>query len=157
MARARDRSRWVMPGRGRLEAAALWVLALVWAAFWFWAFSLAYSDSFFDYNRNSRVPVFVAALLGAVLIFASAARQWRSRRSPVAASVRHALGVVLSVSPLLATSALLHHAPPPWRPSADDAMGTGIDFLLLVGAGLASLVVLAGGLALRGWWSRRSR
>jgi hypothetical protein len=117
--------------------------------FWFWAFSLAYSDSFFAYNRHSRLPVLAAGLLGAGTIFVSAVAQWRARRSAAAACLRHVGAVVFSLCPLLAMSALLSRAAPPWRPSADDAMGTGIDLLLLVGAGVATLVVLAVGLALR--------
>jgi len=123
--------------------------------FWFWAFSLAYSSSFFSYNRHSRLPVFAAALVGAAGIFASAVVQWRAPRSVVGACLRHAVGVAASLFPLAAVSALLHRADGPWRPSADDAMGTGIDFLLLTGVGMASLAFLASGLALRRLWRRR--
>jgi len=144
-------------GGSSFETAALLALAVVWTVLWFWTFSLAYSRSFFAYDRHSRIPVFVAALMGALGIFASAAWQWRSRRSPWAACLRHVGSVVLSLCPLVATSALLHRAPPPWRPSADDAMGIGIDFLLLVGAGIGTLVALGGALALRSLWGRGAR
>jgi len=135
---------------------ALWAAGALWLTFWFWAFSFAYSNSFFVYNPHSRLPVFGAALLGAGGIFVSAVVQWRARKSIVAACLGHAVGVVASLCPLLAVSALLRRAAGPWRPSADDAMGTGMDFLLLAGVGLASLAVLASGLALRGVWRRRA-
>lgn len=133
---------------------AVWATGAVWLTFWFWAFSLAYSDSFFAYNRHSRLPVLAAALLGAGGIFASAVVQWRARRSVVVACLRHAVGVAASLCPLLVVSALLRRAEGRWRPSADDAMGTGIDFLLLTMVGIASVVVLAAGLA---WRSLRRR
>jgi len=135
---------------------AVWVAGALWLSFWFWAFSLAYSDSFFEYDRHSRLPVLAAALVGAAGIFASTVVQWRSRRSIVARCVRHAFGVAASLCPLLAVSALLRRADPPWRPSADDAMGTGIDFLLLAGAGIASVAVLGAGLGLQNVWRRRA-
>jgi hypothetical protein len=146
-----------MRGDGRTAYVAVWATGALWLTVWFWVFSLAYSDSFFAYDHHSRLPVFAAALLGAGGIFASAAAQWRGRRSIVAACLRHAVGVAVSLCPLLAVSALLSRADPPWRPSADDAMGTGIDFLLLTSVGVASLAVLAAGLALRNLWRRRAR
>jgi len=135
---------------------AVWVAGALWLSFWFWAFSLAYNDSFFEYNRRSRLPVLAAALVGAAGIFASAVVQWRSRRPIVSGCLRHVFGAAVSLCPLLAVSALLRRADPPWRPSADDAMGTGIDFLLLVGAGIASLAVLGAGLGLQNVWRRRA-
>lgn len=144
-----------MGGETRRARLALWGAGALWMTFWFWAFSLAYSSSFFAYNRHSRLPVFAAALVGAAGIFASAVVQWRAPRSVVRACLRHAVGVAASLFPLVAVSALLHRADGPWRPSADDAMGTGIDFLLLTGVGMASLAFLASGLALRKLWRRR--
>jgi hypothetical protein len=95
-------------------------------------------------------------MLGAGGIFASAVVQWRAPKSIVVACLRHAVGVAASLCPLVAVSALLRRAQEPWRPSADDAMGTGIDFLLLTGVGIASLAALAGGLTLRNLWRRRA-
>jgi hypothetical protein len=135
---------------------AAWVAGAAWLSFWFWAFSLAYSDSFFEYNRHSRLPLFAAALAGAAGVFASAVVQWRSRRSIVSGCLRQAFGAAVSLCPLLAVSALLHRADPPWRPSADDAMGAGIDFLLLVGAGITSVAVLGVGLTLQNLRRRRA-
>jgi hypothetical protein len=120
----------------------------VWLAFWFWAFSFAYSDGFFRYERCSRLPVFAAALLGAVVIPGSARRAWR-RRTLWAALVAHLAGVVCGLAPLALVSALSSRLPGPCRLSADDAMGAGIDFMLLVGVSLLSTVALVGAWALR--------
>jgi F0F1-type ATP synthase membrane subunit c/vacuolar-type H+-ATPase subunit K len=144
-----------MGNSGRVARLAVWAAGAMWMAFWFWAFSFAYSDSFFAYDRHSRLPVFAAALLGAGGILGSAVAQWRAVRSVVGACLRHAVGVAASLCPLVAVSALQRQAGPPWRPSADDAMGVGIDFLLLMGAGIASLAVLASGLTVRKLWLRR--
>jgi hypothetical protein len=138
-----------MSRKTRTEYVAVWALGAAWMAFCFWAFGWAYSHSFFAYNRHSRLPVFAAALVGAGGIFVSAAAQWRAQRHILATCLRHAVGVALALCPLVAVSGLLHRAPHPWRPSADDAMGTGIDFLLLVGAGIASLLLLAGAVTMR--------
>ena len=126
------------------------IAGVTWIACWFWAFSFAYSDSFFLYNRHSRLPAFFAAWLGSGLIFASACFQWTSRRPILAACLWHSVGVVASVCPLLIVSAVLARAPVPWRLSGDDALGVGIDFMVLCALGVASVVLLAVGLALRG-------
>jgi len=44
---------------------------------WFWAFSFADSDSFFEYDRCARGSVLAAALFGALAIPSSAWLAWR--------------------------------------------------------------------------------
>jgi hypothetical protein len=51
--------------------------------------------------------------------------------------------------PLAAIAALLARAPRPWHLSGDDAMGVGIDFLLLLAAVFASSAFLAMAFLLR--------
>jgi hypothetical protein len=143
-----------MSAEGQWARLVTWGAGAAWMTFWFWAFSLASSSSFFAYDQHSRLPIFVAALLGAGGIFLSAVAQWRARRSVPVACLRHIGAVALALSVPVGISALLSRAAPPWRPSADDAMGTGFDLLLLAGAGMASLVLLAIGLALRTLWRR---
>jgi hypothetical protein len=122
---------------------------VAWLTFWLWAFSLAFSDSFFVYNRHSRLPTFTAAWLGSAGILASACSQWTSRRPILAASLWHLVGAIASMCPLVLVSALLSRAPEPWHLSGDDAMGVGIDFLILCALGALSVVLLPVGLALR--------
>lgn len=122
------------------------VATLAWTTFWFWAFSFAYSDSFFVYNRHSRIPTFVAALLIAVLIPWSAALQgWRFARSGrrgMLAILAHLGTCLVLLACLPAVSGVLRRSGPPWRASADDAMGVGIDFLMLLGLAVVSVIVL---------------
>jgi len=129
-----------------------WTALVAWAVFWFWAFSFAYSDSFFLYDRHARVPTFVAALVTAVLVPVSAAIQWRAvsrGRNAFMAFGLHAVSCVAALSLLPIVSGLLRRAGEPWRLSADDAMGVGIDFLLLLGIAIASGLVLAVALFVR--------
>lgn len=120
--------------------------------FAFRVFSFGFSDSFFEYNLHSRLPPFLAAWLAAVAIAISGFAQWRQVRSGRTSAMRawwfHVLAAAASLVPLLAVAAILHRAPPPWHLSADDAMGVGIDWLMLVGFALLSLVVEAVVLAL---------
>jgi hypothetical protein len=127
----------------------MYAFAGIYLAFWFWAFSFAYSSSFFAYNQHSRIPAFIAALAGAALILISFVAQWRSRRGLWNAFLRHAVGVLIALCPLGLTLAILVRAPEPWRPSADDAMGMGINLILLAGLGVCSVTGLAVGLWLR--------
>ena len=55
---------------------------------------------------------------------------------------RPARSALLGVVWLTACVPLLSRAPEPWHLSGDDAMGVGIDFLLLCGIAAACLVVL---------------
>lgn len=131
------------------KRAAVLATALAWMAFWFWTFSYSYSSSFFVYNRHSRLPVFGAALFAAAAILVSAWRQWSSRRSILVACVRHAVWSALALSPFVVVSGVLMRAPHPWRPSADDAMGTGIDFMILCALAIVSVLLLALALSVR--------
>ena len=146
----------------RVASGALTIAFLLsWAAFSFWLFSFSYSSSFFQYNLPSRLPPFAAAVLGALALPISAACQWRRVRRrtarPLRAWLSHCLWAAASVVPLLVVAALVAHAPGPWRSSADDAMGTGIDFLLLVGMAIASAVLLGVALVIRNLVRRRRR
>lgn len=122
------------------------VLLLAWAVFAFWLFSLSYSSSFFRYNLPSRLPPFVAAVAGAVALPISAVYQWRRARrravSPLKAWILHGLCAAAAVLPLMLVAAIQSRAPNPWHASADDAMGTGIDFLLLAAGAILSSLVL---------------
>lgn len=117
-----------------------------WAALAFWTFSWSYSSSFFEHNLVARLPPFVAALLGALALPSSAIFFWRrtrlGRTSRFRAWLGHCVGAGLSLVPLLVVATLQAQAPRSWRPSADDAMGTGIDFLILAAAAIASCALL---------------
>lgn len=120
---------------------------VAWAAFAFWLFSYSFSSSFFRYNQPSRLPPFIAACLGAIVIPVSGFVQWRRVRrrsaSPLAAALFHVAVSTVALGPLVIVAAILAHAPEPWHPSADDAMGVGIDFLILVGIALTSVIVMS--------------
>lgn len=124
------------------------VTAVGWVAFWFWAFSFAYSSSFFLYNPHSRIPTFATTLLAICGVPASALIQWRSvrvgRRRPLGALAVHAAASCCLLAVPLATAFALSRASTPWRLEAD---GVGIDNAALLLVAVASLVVL--GVALR--------
>jgi len=128
---------------------------VAWSAFWFWAFSLAYSDSFFEYNRYARIPTFLAMLLAAILVPTSAFYWWRRSSTSVFWSLFGHVATCLVVLALPAVvAAALARADRPWHLEADDAMGFGIDFLLLLGIAIASLVVLVGAIGVRSYRRR---
>ena len=128
------------PGMGpRIWQSAV---AVAWLGFWFWAFSFAYSDSFFRYDSCSRSSVFAAALFGAAAVPASACRAWRRHRSILRALAAHAAGLVVALLPLALVSHALSRVSGPCHLEADDSMGAGIDFLILVGIAIVSLLVL---------------
>lgn len=113
---------------------------LLWLGFWTWAFSFAYSDSYFAYSRCSRIGVFVAAMIGIVGITAGAWHARRNSRSVAGALLRQVLASLASLGPLALTSFVLSRAPEPCHLSGDDAMGAGINFLLLCVVASMSLV-----------------
>jgi hypothetical protein len=123
----------------------------VWGAFWFWAFSWQYSSSFFDHHRASRLPVFLAMLTAAIVLPWSGARQWwrhrRGERSRLEAFGRHLLATGAALGVPFGVVAALRVAPRSWRPSADDAMGIGIDFLAVLAIAVATALVLGVALA----------
>ena len=94
------------------------VIAVGWIAFWFWAFSYALSDGFFEYNRYSRIPTFLSALASVIVVPASAMCLWRAMgagtRSPAAALGIHLLVVVAALALPLAITHVLARAPQPW-------------------------------------------
>ena len=117
--------------------------AAAWVTSWVWLFAFSYTHSYFNYNLCSRVPVFAAALIGAILVPAGAFLVWR-RCVSVPAVVIGQVGVsFVSLLPLAATAGLVSRVSGPCHLSGDDAMGAGIDFLMLSGAAAASIVVLA--------------
>jgi hypothetical protein len=113
-----------------------------WLTFWFWAFSFAYSDSYFEYDPRSRIPVFATALLGAMAVAGSGYFAWTRQPTLLRALGLHGCGVAIGLAPLALTSLVLSRAPGRWHLEADDAMGAGIDFSILVGLSLASSVGL---------------
>jgi hypothetical protein len=116
--------------------------ALAWVAFWFWAFSFAYSDSFFEYDRCARGSVLAAALFGALAIPSSALLAWR-QPSVFHGLAAHAAGFLVAVGPIVLVSLALGRVAGPCHLEADDAMGAGVDLLILVTLGVASLLALA--------------
>lgn len=130
--------------------AGIAIALLAWSAFAFWVFSFAYSDGFFRYSLHSRLPVFVAAFAAAVAMPCSAAWQWHRARMDRTTRLRawlgHAIGCALCLAPFVAVMSILTRLPSPWRMSGDDAMGAGIDFLMLLALALGSAILLAGAL-----------
>lgn len=117
-------------------------VALGWLGFWFWVFSFASSDSFFQYNLCSRLPVFAAALFGAAAVPVSAYLAWKRHPSILGAFAVHVAGLVAALSPLALVSYTLSRVSGPCHLEADDAMGTGIGFLILIGMSMVSLLAL---------------
>ena len=152
---ARSRSRSLDFGRSQMIQHGSWVgagtaIAVVWVGFWFWAFSYAYSASFFSYNLCSRLPTFIVSLMAAVAIPASALMQWRRQRRDVLPTVlNHGLATAASLCPLVIVSIVLSRLQGPCHLSGDDAMGVGIDFVMLAILGVVSIGVLTLGLAVR--------
>ena len=130
-----------------------------WLAFWFWAFSLAYSDGFFLYNHHSRLPTFAGALLCACVLPLSTLRQWRQvahgHRGALAALLAHGLTSLVALAVPFSLTLILSRAPRPWRLEADDAMGVGIDNAVLLILAMLSVVILATALALERYRRRR--
>ncbi len=132
-----------------------WALALAylgWLGFWFWAFSFAYSDSFFRYNLATRLPVLLLAL-GAVAVPPWSA--WmvlrKARSGTWSKAAAWAIHLVVTALPLAAFWGLVTAAVLVARAfgrnafSADDAMGVGIDFML------CAAVVVAFDVAVGAW------
>jgi len=127
---------------------AIWYVALTaWTAFAFWAFSLSYSTAYFQYDLASRLPPFIAALAGAIAIPVSARYQLkrvgRNECSPIKGWLLHAATCVAAVMPLALTAAILSRVPGPMHLSGDDAMGVGLNFLMLVLVAIVSGCILA--------------
>lgn len=124
-----------------------WTAALLgWSAFAFWAFSLSYSTSYFEYSLASRLPPFLAAFVGAVAIPVSVwyqlQRVGRSRHSMVRAWVMHVCTSIAAVAPLAAIAAVLSRIRGPMHLSGDDAMGVGLNFIFLTATALFSVLFL---------------
>jgi ABC-type xylose transport system permease subunit len=129
------------------------LLIACWAGFWFWAFSFSYSDGFFLYDRYSRIPIFITALIAAILIPVSAIVQWhryeKSKHSGVQSFWVHTATCFAMVLVFFAVFWVLAKAPSPWRLEADDAMGAGIDLVLLVLVAILSIAVFGIALAVK--------
>lgn len=115
---------------------------LLWVGLWFWAFSFGYSDSYFRYDPWVRLPVLGAAVWGAAALPVAAHLAWRSRRSLLRSLAVYGGGVGSALIPLGLTSFVLSRSRGRWHLQADDAMGAGIDFLILVGLSVAIGVAL---------------
>ena len=131
------------------------VLAIIvgWIGFWFWAFSFAFSDNFFEYNLHSRLPTFLAALFCVSAIPLSALLALRQvvdgHRPPIAALGIHLARTIAAIAVPLAVMFVLARVPHPWRLEADDAMGVGIGFAALFLVAALSIVLLAIALVIR--------
>lgn len=133
---------------GSILAGTLWLM------FCAWMFAFSYSDSYFEYNRCSRIPVFAAAMIGSAAIPVGAFLVLR-RFNGVFGAIVGQIGVSgLSLVPLAATTFLLSRLPGACHLSADDAMGAGIDFLLLAVIAVFSVAATALAATVR---SRRQR
>lgn len=86
---------------------ALFVAFLAWMAIWFWAFSFAYSSSFFQYDLGTCLPFLFLSLLAAAVPPLSSywvlARTIRIKSSATRAGL---LNLVISALPLLLFSAV---------------------------------------------------
>jgi hypothetical protein len=114
----------------------------LWLALCTLVFAFSYSDSYFSYSPCTRIPVFAAALLGAVAMPASAFLVWRRPGPAWALVLRQAGASLLALLPAVATSFILSRASGACRLSGDDAMGVGINFLLLCALAVLTTVVL---------------
>jgi len=137
-------------GRGFPVRAVAWLALGLWSAAAFWTFSLSFSASFFRYNLASRLPPFLAAWLAATALPLLGARAWRrvrvGRTGIARAWIEYVLLASAALVPFLLTTAVERRLPSPWRMSADDAMGAGIDFLILLGLEASMLVAVTGAL-----------
>jgi hypothetical protein len=140
---------------GMMARRDMWraALLLLWVALWFWAFSFGYSGSFFRYDPWIRLPVLGAAVWGAAALPVAAHLAWRSGPSLLRVLAVYWAGVGGALIPLGITAFVLSRSPGRWHLQADDAIGAGIDFLILVGLsvaiGVAVLVAWVGRWTLR--------
>jgi branched-subunit amino acid ABC-type transport system permease component len=127
------------------------VALVAWGAFWFWAFSWQYSSGFFRYDLAARLPPFLAMLAAAIALPWSAGRQWwrfrRGERTRMAAFGRHLLATGAALGVPFGVVAAMRVAPRALRPSADDAMGIGLDFLAVLAIAITAALGLGVALA----------
>ena len=128
----------------------------LWLSFCVWMFAFSYSDSYFSYSHCSRIPVFAAALVGSAAIPSGAILVWRQFNNVVALIIAQVGVSSLALLPLAATTFLLSRVPGPCHLSGDDAIGAGIDFLLLTGIAALSVAGVAIAGILRSSKIRRS-
>jgi len=142
----------------------LGIAYLAWLASWFWVFSFGFSSSFFEFHRDTRIPVFLLALLAIAVpplsCFWTLRRVFKKTLSPLWASL---LNLAISAAPLgifwgvLAAWIALARRAGHSAFEADEAMGNGIVYLFCVAVfGVAAVFVplVLGGRAL--WQRRRS-
>jgi len=115
----------------------------LWLSFCAWMFAFSYSDSYFKYSPCSWIAVFAAALIGSTAIPLGAILVWRRFNSALGRIIGQVAVAILAQLPLAATSFLLARIPGACHLSGDDAMGAGIDLLLLTGIAAFSVVGLA--------------
>ena len=106
-------------------------------------FAFSYSDSYFKYSQCSRIAVFAAALIGSAAIPAGAILVWRRFNGALSRGIAQVGVSLLALFPLAATSFLLSRIRGACHLSGDDAMGVGINFLLLTGIAAISVAGLA--------------
>ena len=125
-----------------------WVIFLVlWGALAFWTFSLSYSSTFFEYDLPSRLPPFLAAVAGAIVIPVSFRYQFQratlKQSSRLRAWLSHLGMAFVATAPLAVTWHCFSRFRGPMHLSGDDALGVGINFLLLISVATLSVLLMS--------------
>jgi hypothetical protein len=94
-------------------------------------------------------------MMGAVIMLAGLALQWRRIRGAIGLFLGQAAVSLVALAPLAATTATLSRVRGPCHLSGDDAMGAGIDFLFLSGIAIAFVVGVTIAGLVRGYRFRR--
>ena len=128
-----------------------------WVAAWFWVFSFGYSNGFFRYHLETRIPFLILSLIAVSVAPVSTFLCWRRYAAGRIGRLRTLLtnlGITLVPLAMFWLSFLaLRFVPGPMAGhvliEADEAMGIGIDFGLCVGVVLIFNILLAIAVAIR--------
>ena len=129
--------------------ALLLTVFVAWVAGWFWVFSFAYSDSFFEYHLETRLPFLLLALLAVSVPplsgFAVLKRFLAAKLPAVRARLVHLFVTSLPIALFWAVYAAwvaLARGFGRLAFEADEAMGIGIDFAICIGVVAVANVTL---------------